>query len=125
MVDSNSSVDGSAVARRSDSRGVKGSLAALFEPRCVAVIGASRDPSKVGGSVLANLQAAGFDGRVVPVNAAAAMMQGLAAVPSVLASGWRDRSGRRRRPRRRGLARVEGLRGEGSGRGCRRHCRIP
>jgi acetate---CoA ligase (ADP-forming) len=64
---------------------VKGSLAALFEPRSVAVIGASRDPSKVGGSVLANLRAAGFEGRVVPVNASADTVQGLAAVPSLLA----------------------------------------
>jgi acetyltransferase len=64
---------------------VKGSLAALFEPRSVAVVGASRDPSKVGGSVLANLQAAGFAGRVIPVNAAADTVQGLAAAPSLLA----------------------------------------
>ncbi len=64
---------------------MKGSLTALFEPRSVAVIGASRDPSKVGGSVLANLRAAGFEGRVVPVNAAADIVQGLAAAPSLLA----------------------------------------
>src|SRR5512132_1909854 len=64
---------------------MKNSLTALFEPRSVAVIGASRDPSKVGGSVLANLQAAGFEGRVAPVNAGADVVQGLAAVPSVLA----------------------------------------
>ena len=37
-------------------------LAAFFDPRSVAVIGASRDPAKVGGSVLANLRAAGFAG---------------------------------------------------------------
>jgi acetyltransferase len=60
-------------------------LAALFEPRGVAVIGASRDPSKVGGSVLANLRAAGFPGPVIPVNARAASVQGLPAVPSILA----------------------------------------
>src|SRR5262249_5647006 len=34
-------------------------LESLFAPRSVAVIGASRDPSKVGGSVLANLRAGG------------------------------------------------------------------
>jgi acetyltransferase len=60
-----------------------GSLAPFFAPRSVAVVGASRDPSKVGGSVLANLKAAGFTGRVVPVNAQAATVQGLPAVPSV------------------------------------------
>src|SRR5439155_21354623 len=51
----------------------------------VAVIGASRDPSKVGGSVIANLRAGGFEGRVVPVNPHADVVQGLPAVPSLLA----------------------------------------
>ncbi len=61
------------------------SLAPFFDPRSVAVIGASRDPSKVGGSVLANLRSAGFDGRVLPVNVRAEVVQGLAAFPSLLA----------------------------------------
>ena len=61
------------------------SLASFFDPRSVAVIGASRDPSKVGGSVLANLRAAGFAGRVIPINSRSHIVQGLAAVPSVLA----------------------------------------
>lgn len=60
-------------------------LAAFFAPRSVAVIGASRDPSKVGGSVLANLRAAGFEGRVVPINPRADTVQGLPAVASILA----------------------------------------
>ena len=60
-------------------------LEAFFEPRAVAVIGASGDPAKVGGSVLANLKAAGFPGRLVPVNAARTVVQGLPAVPSILA----------------------------------------
>jgi acetyltransferase len=64
-----------------------GALASFFAPRSVAVIGASRDPSKVGGSVLANLKAAGFSGRVIPVNPCASTVQGLAAVPSVSALG--------------------------------------
>src|SRR5215813_7014595 len=34
------------------------SLAPFFDPQCVAVVGASRNPSKVGGSVLANLRSA-------------------------------------------------------------------
>lgn len=59
-------------------------LAPFFEARSVAVVGASSDPSKIGGSVLANLRAAGFDGRIVPVNARHAVVQGLAAVPSLL-----------------------------------------
>jgi acetyltransferase len=59
------------------------SLRPFFEPASVAVIGASRDPSKVGGSVLANLRAAGFDGRIIPVNANAGTVQGLPAVASL------------------------------------------
>jgi acetyltransferase len=64
---------------------VRPALEPFLDPRAVAVIGASRDPSKVGGSVLANLRAAGFPGRVVPVNAAASTVQGLPAAPSLLA----------------------------------------
>lgn len=60
------------------------SLAPFLDPASVAVIGASRDPFKVGGSVVANLRAAGFRGRVIPVNAHARNVQGLPAVPSVL-----------------------------------------
>jgi acetyltransferase len=62
------------------------SLRPFFDARAVAVIGASADPSKVGGSVLANLVAAGFPGRLVPVNAGRATVQGLKAVPSILAA---------------------------------------
>lgn len=61
------------------------SLAPFFDPRSVAVIGASRNPAKVGGSVVANLVAAGFSGRIVPINARAETVQGLRAVPSILA----------------------------------------
>jgi len=59
-------------------------LGPFFDAESVAVIGASRDPSKVGGSVLANLQSAGFAGRVIPVNRSAAHVQGLPARASVL-----------------------------------------
>jgi acetate---CoA ligase (ADP-forming) len=59
-------------------------LEPFFDPRTVAVVGASADPSKVGGSVLANLRAAGYGGRVVPINSARTIVQGLPAVPSLL-----------------------------------------
>jgi len=62
---------------------VSGSLAPFLDPGSVAVIGASRDPFKVGGAVVANLRAAGFRGRIVPVNSRASTVQGLAAVPRV------------------------------------------
>jgi len=60
------------------------SLSPFFDPQSVAVIGASRDPSKVGGSVLANLRSAGYPGRVVPVNVSGDTVQGLKAYPSLL-----------------------------------------
>ena len=60
---------------------MSGSLAPFLDPGSVAVIGASRDPFKVGGAVVANLRAAGFQGRIVPVNSRASTVQGLAAVP--------------------------------------------
>ena len=58
-------------------------LTPFFETRSVAVVGASADPSKVGGSVLANLRAGGFPGRIVPVNARRRVVQGLPAIPSL------------------------------------------
>jgi acetyl coenzyme A synthetase (ADP forming)-like protein len=63
----------------------RGNLAPFFEPRSIAVVGASRDMAKVGGSVVANLRAAGFEGRIVPINPSAASVQGLPAAPSLLA----------------------------------------
>ncbi len=48
------------------------SLQALLSPASVAVVGASRSRSKVGGMVLANLVAAGYRGAIHPVNPAAA-----------------------------------------------------
>ena len=40
----------------------------FFKPRSVALIGASRDPHRVGGAVARNLQAGGFGGPVMLVN---------------------------------------------------------
>jgi acetyltransferase len=60
------------------------SLAPFLDPTSVAVVGASRDPFKVGGSVVANLRSAGFRGRIIPVNSRADTVQGLPAVRSVL-----------------------------------------
>jgi len=40
----------------------------LFEPRSVAVIGASSKPNSVGATVLRNLIAGGFSGAIMPVN---------------------------------------------------------
>lgn len=40
----------------------------LFHPRGVAVIGASRDPTRGGGQPMRALLAHGYTGRVYPVN---------------------------------------------------------
>ncbi len=61
-----------------------GSLAPFLDPASVAVIGASRDPFKVGGSVVANLRSAGFRGRIIPINSRTDSVQGLPAVRSLL-----------------------------------------
>ncbi len=65
-------------------RVIRPGLDAFFSPRSVAVIGASRDPGKVGGSVLANLRSAGYAGRIVAVNPKADVVQGLPAARSIL-----------------------------------------
>jgi acetyl coenzyme A synthetase (ADP forming)-like protein len=58
-------------------------LLALFAPRSVAVVGASRDPSKLGFLVLRNVRTSGFPGPIYPVNPIARRIQGLRAYPSV------------------------------------------
>ncbi len=40
----------------------------LFQPRSIAVIGASRDTSKIGYKILDNILSGGYQGRVYPVN---------------------------------------------------------
>ena len=40
----------------------------LFEPRGVAIIGASRDKSKIGHKFVQNISASGYQGRIYPVN---------------------------------------------------------
>lgn len=63
------------------------SLDALFAPASIAVVGASRSRSKVGGMVLANLVGAGYRGVVHPVNPAAAHAgETLAGLPALACS---------------------------------------
>jgi acyl-CoA synthetase (NDP forming) len=58
-------------------------LEPLFRPQSVAVIGASADPTKLGGRVLHNLITLGYGGRIHPVHARDAEVQGLPAFRSV------------------------------------------
>ncbi len=58
-------------------------IAALMAPRSVAIIGASADPSRIGGRPIATMLRAGFKGKIYPVNPNRAEVQGIAAYASV------------------------------------------
>ena len=58
-------------------------LEALLAPRSVAVIGASDDPTRIGGRPVSYLMRAGFPGEVWPVNPNRETVQGLRAYPSI------------------------------------------
>jgi acetyl coenzyme A synthetase (ADP forming)-like protein len=60
-------------------------LDAIFRPRTIAVVGASRSPDTIGHQILANLLRYGFTGAVHPVNPHAAAVHGVRAFPSVSA----------------------------------------
>jgi acetyltransferase len=56
----------------------------LFEPRSVAVVGAAREPNKVGYIILRNMLNAGYSGRLHPVNPKAEEILGLRCYPTLL-----------------------------------------
>ena len=58
-------------------------LDALLEPRAVAIIGASNDPSRIGGRPIRYMLGAGFDRPIYPVNPNRVTVQGLPAYPSI------------------------------------------
>jgi acyl-CoA synthetase (NDP forming)/GNAT superfamily N-acetyltransferase len=58
---------------------------ALLDPQSVAVVGASRRATSMGGAVLRNLLAQRFGGPIYAVNPAAHTVEGLTAYPSVAA----------------------------------------
>lgn len=58
-------------------------MGALYAPKSVAIIGASRDPDKVGSVILANIMRSGFSGQIYPVNPHADTIEGLQAYKSV------------------------------------------
>ncbi len=55
----------------------------IFYPKSVAVIGASRDPERVGGKVFRNLLFAGFSGVIFPVNPKTTSVGGVLSYPTV------------------------------------------
>jgi acyl-CoA synthetase (NDP forming) len=58
-------------------------LAPLFAPRSVAVLGVSRNPSKLGYRLLQNVRDGGFAGTIHPVNPSGEPILGLATVATV------------------------------------------
>jgi acetyltransferase len=58
-------------------------LRSLFEPRSIAVIGASKSPASVGHVLAHNLFGAGFDGPIMPVNPAHGAVAGVLTYPDV------------------------------------------
>jgi acyl-CoA synthetase (NDP forming) len=57
-------------------------LDALFRPQSVAIIGASSDPSRIGGRPVA-FSKCGYTGRIVPINPKGGELQGLTAYASI------------------------------------------
>jgi acyl-CoA synthetase (NDP forming) len=59
------------------------SLEPLLRPRSVAIIGASDDPTRIGGRPLRYMMEAGFAGAIYPVNPRRPRVQGLDAYPDI------------------------------------------
>ncbi len=55
----------------------------ILNPKSIAVVGASRDPSKVGHQVLKNIISSGFRGKIFPVNPNARSILNLQSYPTV------------------------------------------
>lgn len=56
----------------------------LFEPRSIAIIGASHDPKKIGHTILNNLISGGYKGKIFPVNPSGGEILGMPVYKSVL-----------------------------------------
>ena len=61
------------------------SLAPLFRPASIAVIGASTDPTKLGTIPLIHMKTSGFTGPLYPINPRAPEVQGIPAFPGIMA----------------------------------------
>lgn len=59
------------------------SLDKLFSPSSIAIIGASKDPNKIGSQILRNVVEYGFKGKVYPINPTADEIMGLKCYPKV------------------------------------------
>src|ERR1043165_7108464 len=68
---------------RRESISAVNALKLFFEPRAVAVIGASRQRGTIGGEILHNLLSYGFNGPVYPINPGATFIEDVKAWPSI------------------------------------------
>jgi acetyl coenzyme A synthetase (ADP forming)-like protein len=71
------------VVAADEKRAARAALRRFFEPRSIAVVGASRSPSSIGGLVFGNLVRGGYGGPVFPVNSSARVVQSVAAYASL------------------------------------------
>lgn len=60
-------------------------LKGLFDPKSVAIVGASADPTKTGGRPVSYLIKHGYKGRIYPINPRASEISGLTCYPSIAA----------------------------------------
>jgi acetyltransferase len=56
----------------------------LFEPRSIAVIGASNDKGKIGNSVISNIIKGGYKNKIFPINPKGGEIEGIKAYKSIL-----------------------------------------
>jgi acetyl coenzyme A synthetase (ADP forming)-like protein len=63
--------------------GAPAGIARLFEPRGVAVVGASPQPDKIGHKIVANIISGGYRGRIWPVNPKGGEILGLPAARTI------------------------------------------
>ncbi len=60
-------------------------LKSVFEPKSIAIIGASREPNKIGHAITKNFIDSGFPGKIFPINPNAREIIGLKCYPSISA----------------------------------------
>jgi acetyltransferase len=63
------------------------SLESFFNPKSVAIVGASRQKTKVGHEILINMIAAGYQGKIFPVNPQTQTIEGLVCYPDLESIG--------------------------------------
>ena len=58
-------------------------MKALFEPKSIAIIGASKNPEKIGYKVVENIVAGGYKGKIYPINPKGGELLGLKVYESI------------------------------------------